>query len=94
MNTRKSEAKFKNFRILLEIGFSSTIVMGRLAGELSVKKYAPMQWHTKEGNITANIKGKVDLTLPALSSKNVVTWKYHVDDSDKGRYNMILGRDL
>ena len=30
MNTRKVKAKFKNFRVLLEIGCSSTIVMGGL----------------------------------------------------------------
>ena len=25
---------------------------------------------------------------------NVVTWRFHVDDSAKARYNMILGRNL
>ena len=33
-------------------------------------------------------------TLPALSAKNVMTWDFHVDESSKGRYYMILGRDL
>ena len=37
---------------------------------------------------------KVDFTLPALSAMNVVTWKFHVDESAKGQYNMILGQDL
>ena len=36
MNTRKYKEKFKNFRILLDSGCSSTIVMGRL-----VKKTTP-----------------------------------------------------
>ena len=42
----------------------------------------------------ANLKVEVDFTLPVLSATNVVTWKCHVDDSAKGRYDMILGRDI
>ena len=53
-----------------------------------------MQWHTLDGNITTNIKVKVDFTLPTLSVTNDVTWKCHEDDSARGRYNMILGRDI
>ena len=53
-----------------------------------------MQWHKQAGNITTNLKVEVDFTLPALSATNVVTWKYHVHESAKGRYYMILERDL
>ena len=53
-----------------------------------------MQWNTQARNITNNPKFKIYFTLPALSAKNVVTWNYHVDDSAKGRYNMILRRYL
>ena len=53
-----------------------------------------MQWHTQAGNITPNIKVKVDFTLPALIAKNVVMWKFHVDDSVKDRYDIILGQDI
>ena len=45
-------------------------------------------------NITTNIKIKVHFTFPALRATNLVTWKCHVDDSAKGRYNMILGWNL
>ena len=51
-----------------------------------------MQWNTKAGNITTNIKVKVDFTLPALSATDVVTWNFHVDESAKCRCGMILGR--
>ena len=34
MNTRKGKVKIKKIRILLEIGFISTIVMGRLVKKL------------------------------------------------------------
>ena len=39
MNTRKVQAKFKNFQIILYSGCSSTILMRRLVGKLSPEKY-------------------------------------------------------
>ena len=68
--------------------------MGRLAGKINPEKYAMMQWHTQAGNITTSIKVGVHFTLPTFSVTNVMTWKYHADDSSKGRYDMILGRYL
>ena len=65
----------------------------RKSGRLGLDQ-VPMQWHTQAGNITTNIKVKVYFTLPALSMTNVVTWKCHVDDFAKVRYNMILGQDI
>ena len=53
-----------------------------------------MQWQMQAGNITTNFKVKVDFTLPTLSATNVETWTCHVDNSARGRYNMILDRDL
>ena len=67
---------------------------GKASKTISPEKYAPMQWHMQARNITINLKVKVYFILPALSATNVVTWKCHVDDSAKGRYNMILGRDI
>ena len=93
-NTRNSKSNFDNFCILLESGCSSMIVMGRLVKKLSSEKYAPMKWHMQAGSITTNLKVKVNSTLPALSATNVVTWKCHVDDSAKGRYDTILGKYL
>ena len=40
-----------------------------------------MQWNTQAGNITTNLKVNEDFTLPALSAKNVGTWKCHVNES-------------
>ena len=53
-----------------------------------------IQWNAQSGNITANINIKVNFTLPALNAMNVVTWKFHMDDSAKGRYHFLLGQDL
>ena len=80
MNKRKGKVKFKNFWILLDSGCSSTIVMVTLVQIIGPKKYNVMQWHTQAGNITTNIKVKIYLTLPELSAKYFLTWKFHVDD--------------
>ena len=53
-----------------------------------------MQWNKQAVNITNNLKVKVCFTLPALITTDVVTRKCYVDDSNKGRYDMILERDL
>ena len=94
INIRKGKAKFKNFQILLDSGCIYTTVMRRLVENLNIGKDAVMQWHTKSGNITTNHKVEVDFTLPALSETNVMTWNCHVDDYAKGRYDMILVRDI
>ena len=65
--------------------------MGRLVEKLHPEKDDMMQWHTQARNVTTNIKVKVYFTLPTLSEINVVTWIFHVYDSYKGRYDMILG---
>ena len=86
MNTQKGRSKFKNFRILLDIGCSSTIVMRRLIEKINPKKDNMTQWHTQAINITTNIKVKIYFTLPEISATIIVTWNYRVCDSTKGRY--------
>ena len=68
MNTGKDKAEFKKFLTLLDSGCSSTILIGRIFERLNPDKDAVMQWHTKDGNITTNLKVKLDLTLLALSA--------------------------
>ena len=53
-----------------------------------------MQCHTQAGYITTNLKVKVYFASPETSATRIMTWNFHVDDSSKGRYNIILGRDL
>ena len=89
MNTRHGRAKFKSFWILLDSGFSPTILMVRLVEKIHHEKDAVMQRHIQARNITTNHKVKVFFTLTTPSTMNFVTWKCHVDDSAKSRYNMI-----
>ena len=79
INIRKFRKKFENFRILLDSGCSSAIVMRRIAEKPHPDKYAMMQWHTQAGNITTNNKVKVDFTLTGLSAMNVAMWNCCVD---------------
>ena len=53
-----------------------------------------MQWHMQAGTTTTNLKVKFGFILPVLKTMDVGTWKCHKDDSDKGGYDIILGRDL
>ena len=41
-----------------------------------------------------NKKEKGNFCLPQFIETKFVTWEYHMYDSDKGTYNMILRRDL
>ena len=78
----RDQAEYKNFLILFDIEYSFTILMVRLFEKIRPEKNAVMQWHTQDGNITTNLKGKVDFKLLALSVTNVMTCIRHVDDSD------------
>ena len=93
MNTLKVRSKFKNFWIWLDSGCISTILIKRLIETVNPKRYDAMQWHTQAGNINTYLKVKTDFTLPKLSAMKIVMRNCHVDDSDKVRYDMILGRD-
>ena len=94
MNTRKGKEKFQNFQILLDSGCNSMIVTKRLIEKLGPEKDSMIEWQLQAGNITPNFKVQVDFTLPAFSATNVPEWKFHVDDSARCRYDLILVRDI
>ena len=48
------------------------------------------QWKIQVGNIATNKKVKVYFTLPEFTMKKIMTSNFHVDDSVKIRFNMIL----
>ena len=53
-----------------------------------------MQGNMQTGSITTNLKVQICFTLPELSAKKIVMWNYHVDDSAKYRYYIILAKDV
>ena len=65
--------------------------MGRLIKKLNPKEDAGMKWHTQVGNITTNMRVKIDFTLPGFIVTKIVTCYCHVDEFSKGRYNINLG---
>ena len=68
--------------------------MGRIITNNNSKEGSMMKWHTQAVSITNNLKFKIDSTLPELIPTKIVVWNFHMDDSTRGRYDMILGRDL
>ena len=66
--------------------------MESLMQKINPKEDAVIKRNTQLGRTTTNLKVKIDFTLPELNDMNVVTWTFHVYDSSKGRYDMILGR--
>ena len=85
MNTRSGKANFKNFRILLDSGSSSTIVMGKLTSKLKSKETAETTWETQNWAFAASNKENVYFCLPEFSATKIVTWKCHVDELTNGR---------
>ena len=53
-----------------------------------------MKWHNQAGSITTNLRVNIDFTSTELRATEIVTQKFHVDDSSKGRYDMILDKYL
>ena len=43
---------------------------------------------------TSSKKVNIDFFSPEFSATKIMTWKFNVDVSTNGRYDMILGRDL
>ena len=64
MNTRRGKVNFENFRILLDGGWCSMILMIRLTKKIQNKEDYVKQCQTQVGNIATNLKFKIDVTLP------------------------------
>ena len=94
MNNRSGRAGFENFRIMLNSASSSTILIVKLTSKIKWKERAETNWETEHRNFITSKRVKIDFCLPDFSATKIVTWKCHVEKSTKGRYNMILGRDL
>ena len=89
MNFCCGRSYYKIFYIILDNGFSSTIVNVKIKKQLTYKPTSPKKWSTQARNFTTKAKAKVDLCLPEFSLTKIVMWKYHVD-STEGQYDMIV----
>ena len=95
MNTRSGRAKFREFRIILDSGSSSTIVIGKLTSKLKEKNPTEITtWETQVTKLTTSKKVNVDFFLPEFSETKIVSWKFHLDNQNNSRYDMILVRYL
>ena len=95
INTRSGTSKFGLFWILLGSGSSSTIVIGKLTSKIKGKNSSETTtWETQAGKSTTSKKTNIDFCLPEFSATKILSWKFHVDNKNKSRYDMILGRDL
>ena len=79
INTHRVRGKYILLRILLDTGYSYTIVTRKLMLKLKNTKYSIMQWKTQAANTSSNHKSKIHFTFHETSA--TVTWNYHVDDS-------------
>ena len=71
MNPLKDREKFKTFCILLDSRCSAMIPTLRLITTLNPKRGTVIKLHTQAGNITINIKFKIDFTcLELIPTKN------------------------
>ena len=51
-------------------------------------------WETQARKFTTSKKVNIEFCLPKCSATKIFTWKIHIKESTKGRYDMILGREL
>ena len=94
MNTRRGKSVNLNFLILLYSLFGSNITIVNMTQKLKLKIYASTQCKTEAVKSTTNKSFKVDFWLPQFSVTKFVIWEFHVDDSIKVGYYMILSRNL
>ena len=64
MNTHMGKLRLNNFKMLLDGGCISIIVIRMLITNLKTKKYDVIQRHTQAVNITTTTKSKIDFTIP------------------------------
>ena len=68
--------------------------MVNMMSKIKPNKDISTQWQTQPEIFMIDKKVKVDFYLPQFSAIKSVTWECHVDETTKGRYYIILSRDL
>ena len=74
INTCSGREKVRNFRILLDSGSSSKIVMGNITSKLKQKKLPEQTtWETQEEKFMTSKKVNVDLCLSEFNATEIVS---------------------
>ena len=68
--------------------------MGKLTSKLKTTETDKTMWEAQSREFTTWKKVNVEFCLSGFSATKIVMWKFHVDESTYGRYDMILGRYL
>ena len=74
MNTHSGRAESKNFRILLDSGSISSIVMGKLTSNIKSKETGKSMWKNQAEEFTTSKKVNEDFFLLEFSATKIVTW--------------------
>ena len=69
MNNHSGKSKFENFRIILDRGSSSTIVVDKLTSKLKTKEAAETMWETQASKFMTSNKVNIYLCLPEFQCK-------------------------
>ena len=71
MKTHIGDERFRNFRILLDSGISSTIMMNNLTSKDKCKYSTTTTWQTQARKFTTNNMAKVDFRLSEFSENKL-----------------------
>ena len=73
MNTRSGRELFRDFRILLDSGSSSKIIMGKLTEKNKPKNSTETTWETQAEKFMTSAKVNIELCLPEFGATKIVT---------------------
>lgn len=87
--------KFTKLRILLDLGASSTILLGKYLTKRHQCVTAPMTWSAQGAQFQITGRSNVDFYLPEWHTTNTVTWNCYIDDYQACHwYDIIIECDL
>ena len=93
VNTSLGVPKYKNIKVLLDSGSSSTIMSSHLAKKLQIKRGPKLNWSTLASTVSARTKVRVQFSLPKFFEDWVVEYPVHLTKALEN-YNLIIGQDL
>ena len=65
-----------------------------LQGRIKYKPEVYREWSTQPETFTTKLIDNVEFTDLESSAKKIVTWGFNLDESTKGFYCIIIGRNL